>query len=334
MEIIFRQSFDFISSTYTYLIASRMGGEALIIDPVLEKTDQYIKLLEQLDLRLVKVIDTHIHADHISGIAELRDRTKCVTLMGEHAPADVVSMHVKDNEKVKIEGIELTALYTPGHTDDSYSFLMDDRVFTGDTLLIKGTGRTDFQNRNPYDQYNSLFDRLLKLNDDTLIYPAHDYKGDMVSTIGEEKKFNPRLQVTSAQEYAQIMNNLNLDNPKIMDIAIPTNIAQGMSTEQQKRLNGLNAIEVKELIKNKDTRLIDLREEIEILKEPSINGSVNIVYNKLPNYLENKKEELLNLNLIFYCAVGERSALAVQISQSYNLSNVAHLIGGIKKWNT
>ena len=231
MNMIFRQSFDRLSSTYTYLIASRKGGEALIIDPVLDKTDQYIKLLEELDLRLVKVIDTHIHADHISGIAELRDRTKCVTLMGEHAPADVVSMHVKDNEKVKIEGIELTALYTPGHTDDSYSFLMNDRVFTGDTLLIKGTGRTDFQNGNPYDQYDSLFERLLKLPEKTFIYPAHDYKGESVSTIGEEKKFNPRLQVSSAQEYALIMNNLNLANPKMMDIAVPANV-KGMTLDR------------------------------------------------------------------------------------------------------
>ena len=224
--MIFRQTFDSVSSTYTYIIASRKGGEALIIDPVLEKCDHYIKILDQLDLKLVKVIDTHIHADHISGIEELRARTKCVTLMGEQAPADVVSMYVKDNEKVKIEGIELTALYTPGHTDDSYSFLMSDRVFTGDTLLINGTGRTDFQNGNPYDQYNSLFDRLLKLNDDTLIYPAHDYKGDTVSTIGEEKKFNPRLQVSSAQEYATIMNNLNLSDPKIMDVAVPANTSK------------------------------------------------------------------------------------------------------------
>ncbi len=221
--MIFRQIFDNVSSTYTYLIASKFGREALIIDPVLEKTEHYIQLLKQLDLKLVKVIDTHIHADHISGIAELHDKTKCVTLMGEHAPADVVTMYVKDNEKVKIEGIELTAIYTPGHTDNSYSFLMKDRVFTGDTLLIRGTGRTDFQNGNPYDQYHSLFDRLLKLPEETLIHPAHDYKGDIVSTIGEEKKFNPRLQVKSSEEYAQIMNNLNLENPKMMDVAIPIN---------------------------------------------------------------------------------------------------------------
>ena len=222
--MIFRQFFDNISSTYTYLVSSGKGREALIIDPVLENINSYIDALNELELRLVKVIDTHIHADHISGIGELRNKTKCITLMGENAPADVVSMYVKDNEKIKIDSLEFTALYTPGHTDDSYSFLMNDRVFTGDTLLIKGTGRTDFQNGNPYDQYNSLFGRLLKLNDETYIYPAHDYKGNRVSTIGDEKKSNPRLNVNSAQEYANIMNNLNLASPKLMDIAIEANI--------------------------------------------------------------------------------------------------------------
>ena len=229
--MIFRQFFDNISSTYTYIISSGKGREALIIDPVLEKIDQYIKLLNELDLKLVKVIDTHIHADHISGIGELRKKTKCITLMGERAPADIVSMYVKDNEKITIEKIELKTLYTPGHTDNSYSFLMNDRVFTGDTLLIKGTGRTDFQNGDPYDSYNSIFERLLKLPEDTLIYPAHDYKGESVSTIGEEKKFNPRLQVSSAEEYANIMNNLNLSNPEMMDTAISKNIYPRMKYE-------------------------------------------------------------------------------------------------------
>ena len=230
--MIFRQIFDNISSTYTYMIASRKGGEALIIDPVLEKIDQYLTLLEQLDLKLLKVIDTHIHADHISGISELHNKTKCITVMGEQAPADIVDMYVKDNEKIKIEGIELIALYTPGHTDDSYSFLMNDRVFTGDTLLINGTGRTDFQNGNPYDQYKSLFERLLKLPEETSIYPAHDYKGMKVSTIGNEKKYNPRLQVSSVEEYVNIMNNLNLQNPKLMDVAIPENSYPRMKFEK------------------------------------------------------------------------------------------------------
>jgi len=221
--MIFNQFFDEVSSTYTYLLSSGKGREALIIDPVLEKTDEYISCLKKLDLKLVKVIDTHIHADHISGMKELHKQTNCANVMGEKSPSEVVNIKVKDNEKIKIENIELTSMYTPGHTDCSYSFLMKDRIFTGDTLLINGTGRTDFQNGNPVAQYHSLFDRILKLPEKTFVYPAHDYKGNKVSTIGEEKKNNPRLKVKSPNQYAELMNGLNLDNPKMMDIAIPTN---------------------------------------------------------------------------------------------------------------
>tara|TARA_B110000014_G_scaffold249473_1_gene224807 strand:- start:699 stop:1385 length:687 start_codon:yes stop_codon:yes gene_type:complete len=222
--MIFNQFFDSVSCTYTYLISSGKGREALIIDPVLENTNDYILLLKKLDLKLVKVIDTHIHADHVSGLKELRQQTNCAVLMGEKSPSEVVTLKVKDNEKIKIENIELNSMYTPGHTDCSYSFFMKDRIFTGDTLLINGTGRTDFQNGNPIDQYHSLFDRILMLPEKTLVYPAHDYKGKKVSTIGDEKKNNPRLKVKSADQYVELMNNLNLDNPKMMDIAVPANL--------------------------------------------------------------------------------------------------------------
>ncbi len=222
--MIFRQLFDSVSSTYTYLIASRAGAEALIIDPVLDKVDRYVQLLRELDLKLVKAVDTHVHADHITGLGALRDRTKCVTVMGEQSGVDVVSMRVGDGDRIDIEGIELKAIYTPGHTDDSYSFLLDDRVFTGDTLLIRGTGRTDFQHGSAVAAYDSIFNKVLKLPDDTLVYPAHDYKGDTVSTIGEEKAFNPRLQVSSVEEYAEIMDNLNLADPKMMDVAVQANL--------------------------------------------------------------------------------------------------------------
>ena len=327
--MIFRQFFDLSSSTYTYLVSSGYGREALLIDPVLEKSDQYLKLLIELDLKLVKVIDTHIHADHLSGLADLREKTKCITIMGEHSPADVVSMKVKDNDNINIENIQLRALYTPGHTDDSYSFLMNDRVFTGDTLLIKGTGRTDFQNGNPYDQYNSLFDRLLKLPVDTFIYPAHDYKGENVSTIGEEINFNPRLQVSSAQEYAAIMNNLRLDNPKMMDIAISRNRNMGLARDKQKELNGISYNKLKNLTIDKDTVLIDLREQSEIIRKSSIYHSINIPFNSLLNYLQNEEMFLKNKTIIFYCSVGERSALAIQICKSHKLNKTYHLVGGI-----
>ena len=222
--MIFNQLFDEKSSTYTYIIASGEEREALIIDPVIEHTKDYIKILNSLKLKLVKVIDTHIHADHITAMNELNKRTSCSRVMGEHSKSEVIDLKIKDNEKIEIENIKLEAIYTPGHTDCSYSYLMDDRVFTGDTLLINGTGRTDFQNGNSYDAYNSIFNRLLKLPEKTLVYPAHDYNGKKYSTIENEKNNNPRLQVNSKEEYAEIMNNLNLANPKMMDVAVPANL--------------------------------------------------------------------------------------------------------------
>ena len=225
--MIFKQIFDQKSSTYTYLIASSTGREALIIDPVLENVEDYIKLLSELDLRLVKVIDTHIHADHVTGAGKLRDKTKCVTIMGDHTPADAVEIKVKDEEVIKLDELNIRALYTPGHTSDSYSFLMDNYLFSGDTLLINGTGRTDFQNGNAKDSYDSIFHKLLRLPSETLLYPGHDYNGKMVSSIGKEKKFNPRLQINDVDEYIEIMNNLNLKTPDQIDFNIASNLKLG-----------------------------------------------------------------------------------------------------------
>tara|TARA_B100001287_G_scaffold266256_1_gene260021 strand:- start:444 stop:1124 length:681 start_codon:yes stop_codon:yes gene_type:complete len=225
--MIFKQLFDQKSSTYTYLIASAKGREALVIDPVLENVHQYIELLKQLDLRLVKVIDTHIHADHVTGASKLKDITKCSTIMGDHTPAESVEIKVKDDEYINLDNLKIRAMYTPGHTSDSYCFLMDNQLFSGDTLLINGTGRTDFQNGSATAAYNSIFNKLLKLPEDTLLYPAHDYKGEKVSTIGKEKKQNPRLQVNSVDEYVEIMNNLNLKKPKEIDFNVAKNINLG-----------------------------------------------------------------------------------------------------------
>ena len=225
--MIFKQIFDTKSSTYTYLIASAKGREAVIIDPVLENVNEYIKILKELDLKLVKVIDTHIHADHVTGASKLKQATNCATLMGEHTPADAVEIKVKDNELINIDSLKIKSLYTPGHTSDSYSFLLDNYLFSGDTLLINGTGRTDFQNGSSKDAYNSLFNNILKLPEETLVYPGHDYNGKFSSTIGNEKKFNPRLQVKSVDEYVEIMSNLNLSKPEMMDSNVSKNIRLG-----------------------------------------------------------------------------------------------------------
>jgi len=225
--MIFKQVFDTKTSTYTYLIASAKGREAVIIDPVLENVDDYIGLLKEFDLKLVKVIDTHIHADHITGASKLKQATNCTTIMGEHTPADTVEIKVKDDEIIDIDNLKIRSIYTPGHTSDSYSFLLDNFLFTGDTLLINGTGRTDFQNGSSKDAYNSLFNNLLKLPEETLVYPGHDYNGKCSSTIGNEKKFNPRLQVKNVDEYIDIMSKLNLAKPKLIDINVSRNIKLG-----------------------------------------------------------------------------------------------------------
>jgi sulfur dioxygenase len=336
--MIFRQFFDGMSSTYTYLIASRRGGEALIIDPVLEKVDRYIQLLRELYLKLVKAVDTHLHADHVTGLGALRDRTQCITVMGEQSGVDVVSMRVADGDRIDIEGLNLGVLYTPGHTNDSYSFVMPDRVFTGDTLLIRGTGRTDFQNGDPRAQYASIFERLLKLPDETLMYPAHDYKGDTVSTIGEEKVCNPRLQVTSVDEYVDLMNNLKLPNPKMMDVAVPANMHVGLAQEEIARRGwALTAAQAMQLKGQPGIALIDLREQRERDKYGIIPGSIHLPYAGLQDSIKSggmlhELSTATGKRLVFYCAFGERSAMAVEAAQNAGLANAFHIQGGIDAW--
>jgi glyoxylase-like metal-dependent hydrolase (beta-lactamase superfamily II)/rhodanese-related sulfurtransferase len=336
--MIFRQLFDSVSGTYSYLLASRQGGEALIIDPVLEKVDRYLQLVRELDLKLVKAVDTHIHADHITGLGALRDRTHCITVMGENAKVDVVSMRVAEGDKLTIEGLAFDVLYTPGHTDDSYSFLMRDRVFTGDTLLIRGTGRTDFQNGSARAQYDSLFNKLLKLPEETLVYPAHDYKGDTVSTIGEEKRYNPRLQVKSIDEYADLMGKLNLPNPKMMDVAVPANMRVGLAQDEIARKGwAVTPVEAMELVGRPGVALVDLREAGEREKHGVIPGSVHAPYPDLaanirPGGILNELATATGKRVVFYCAYGERSAMAVQAAQDTGIGSACHIHGGLDAW--
>jgi len=336
--MIFRQLFDSTSGTYTYILASRKGGEALIIDPVLEKVDRYLQLVRELDLELVKAADTHLHADHITGLGALRDRTQCITVMGEQTHADVVSMRVAEGDRIEIEGLRLDVLYTPGHTDDSYSFLLADRVFTGDTLLIRGTGRTDFQNGDPRAQYDSIFNKLLKLPDATLVYPAHDYKGDTVSTIGEEKQYNPRLKVNSIDEYAELMNNLKLPNPKMMDVAVPANMRVGLAQQDVARRGwALSAAEAIALCGCADVAIVDLRETGEREKHGVIPGSLHAPYPALPQHigaggLLHDLAATSGKRIVFCCAFGERSAMAVRAAQDKGLTTACHIEGGIDAW--
>jgi sulfur dioxygenase len=336
--MIFRQLFDSVSGTYSYLLASRMGGEALIIDPVLEKVDRYLQLVRELDLRLVKAVDTHLHADHITGLGALRDRTHCITVMGENTKADVVSMRLAEGDKLTIEGVALDVLYTPGHTDDSYSFVMGDRVFTGDTLLIRGTGRTDFQNGDARMQYESIFGKLLRLPDDMLVFPAHDYKGDTVSTIGEEKRYNPRLQVKSVDDYVALMASLHLPNPKMMDVAVPSNMKIGLAQHEIARRGwALDAKSAIAMVGRPDVAFVDLREQNERDKHGSIPGALHAPYGDLQENIGvgGMLRELARISdkrIVFYCAFGERSAMAVQAAQDAGLLAALHVQGGIDAW--
>lgn len=336
--MIFRQLFDSVSGTYSYILASRPGGEALILDPVLEKVDRYCQLLRELDLKLVKAVDTHLHADHVTGLGELRDRTHCMTIMGDQSKADVVAMRVSDGDKVTIEGLSLDVMYTPGHTDDSYSYLMGDRVFTGDTLLIRGTGRTDFQNGSSRAQYDSIFNRLLKLPDETLVFPAHDYKGDTVSTIGEEKRYNPRLQVRSVDDYIELMANLKLPNPKMMDVAVPANMHVGLHQEElEKEGRALSAVEAIRSLGRPDILLVDLREANERAKHGMLEGALHTPYPSVEDSLKpggmlREVAAATGRRVVFFCAFGERSAMAVAAAKQAGLTNTAHLAGGIDAW--
>jgi rhodanese-related sulfurtransferase len=247
-------------------------------------------------------------------------------------------MRVTEGDRLDVEGLSLDVLYTPGHTDDSYSFLLSDRVFTGDTLLIRGTGRTDFQNGDPRLQYESIFGKLLRLPDETMIFPAHDYKGDTVSTVGEEKAFNPRLNVRSVDEYVDLMNNLKLPNPKMMDVAVPANMHVGMAQEEIRRRGwAVTAADALSLVGTPKVALIDLRERRERDKHGTIPGSLHAPYPDLqenirPGGILHELAAATGKRIVFYCAFGERSAMAVQAAQDAGLSSACHIDGGFNAW--
>jgi len=226
--MLFRQLFEPQSSAYTYLIGCEESGEAALIDPVLETVDRDLELLGELGLTLKYTIETHIHADHVTGASRLRERTGCQCALPEKSGAEHVDVVLREGEPLRIGGLELQPLYTPGHTDDHYSYFLDTaaggRVFTGDALLIDGCGRTDFQNGDAATLYRSVHEKLFSLPGDTLVYPGHDYQQRRVSSIAQERARNLRLGGgTSLDEFVAIMAGLNLPRPKKMDVAVPAN---------------------------------------------------------------------------------------------------------------
>jgi sulfur dioxygenase len=334
--MIFKQFFDEKSCTLTYVLAQKRGSEALIIDPVLEKVDDYLKFLGGNKLRLIKAMDTHIHADHITGLGKLRELTRCMTILGEESETAMVSQRIKDGDIISIEGVDLQAMYTPGHTDDSYCFYRKGMVFTGDTLFIRGNGRTDFQSGSPDDLYESLENKLFKLPEDTLVFPGHDYKGEHVSTLATERKENPRFAGNSKEEFVEIMNNLNLPNPKMMDVAVPANrkFGENVNKDIDQKLV-LNIKEGKKLIG--EATFIDLREDNEVVETGKIKGAIQLPYNEMEEALDDKDHPMAKAikagnKIVLYCAYGERSALGLKTALEKKVANVFHMEQGIFAW--
>ncbi len=328
--MIFEQLFDPESSTFTYLLARRVGGEAVLIDPVDVHIQRYMDLMERLQLRLVRAIDTHVHADHVTGLGKLRDETSCVTIMGEQSRAQCVSETVTDGEVLDVDGLRIQALYTPGHTDDSYSFLFDDRVFTGDTLLIGGTGRTDFQNGDARAQYDSITQVLFRLPGDTLVYPAHDYRGNTVSTIEAERSSNPRLQVPDVDAYVELMAGLNLPNPRMMDVAVPANLSCGVSNPSLPipAILGLRRTSARAADPG-HYDIVDVRAP-EAFASGTIPGAHNVPLNRLDGALEEWDKERA---FLLVCARGQQSLQAAERMLEAGFEDVTNLEGGLEAWS-
>lgn len=226
---MFKQMFDTESSTFTYLIADDVTREAVLIDPVVSHIEDYIAMINQYDLQLKYSIETHVHADHITASGMLRERLAIKTGVSELCGAATADMQLNDGDVLVFGSQKIKVLATPGHTAGSVSFLWNDRIFTGDALLINGCGRTDFQGGDAGVLFDSIANKVFSLSDETLIYPAHDYNGRRLSCVGQEKAINPRLAGKTKAEFIVLMNNLNLPQPKLIDIAVPANRMCGVS---------------------------------------------------------------------------------------------------------
>ncbi len=336
--MILKQYFDEISSTYTYLLAPAMNGDAIIIDPVISNVDEYLQFLGKYQLKLRKVVDTHTHADHISGCGKLRSITSCMTVVFKGSPVSRASVRVDHGDLIQLQGIDLKVLYTPGHTRDSCCFYMPGFVFTGDTLLIGGTGRTDFQGGDPGQSWDSITSHLFSLPDETVVYPGHDYKGENLSTISKEKTTNSRLANRTRDEYIAIMKNLNLSDPVMMDVAVPANISQGDEIGQELEPERLLSVEdAREKVRDSSVLFVDLRDPEEIEKTGTIDGCMMIPYKQLDDVFLDIEHPLMQhlaegREVVFFCAYGERSALALSRLDSRHVGKCFHIKDGMDAW--
>ena len=348
--MLFRQLFDSESSTYTYLLADEKTNEAILIDPVRELAERDLTIIDELGLKLVNTLETHVHADHIAGSGVLRQRTGSRSIMSEDAGAKCADIMLGDGDTVDVGSIHIEGRKTPGHTEGCMTFLVSSegeplRVFTGDTLLIRGCGRTDFQGGDAGTLYDSVREKIFSLPNDALIYPAHDYKGRTMSTVGEEREHNARLRDgIDKSEFIEIMGSLNLAQPKKIDVAVPANLACGLSMQSAgapepswapvERRDADNAPEVSiEWTRSTlgEFRLIDVRETEELEGElGKIEGCEHV---PLATVDEASEDWRSDEPLIVYCRSGNRSAKAALLLEEKGFSRVASMRGGMLEWN-
>jgi len=348
--MLLRQLFDRETWTYTYLIADEESGEAVLIDPVIDQLERDIKLLEELGLKLVYTLDTHAHADHITGSGLLRKRLGSKAVIGAHAGAEGADLMVDDGSRLKFGAVELEVRSTPGHTDGCVTFVTMDHkhAFTGDALFIRGTGRTDFQQGSAERLYRSIHDKIFTLPDDTIIWPGHDYRGMTFTTVGEEKRLNPRVgDGRTDAEFAEIMDNLHLPTPKKLDIAVPANLHCGivppssMSGDPlpergwaaiERSPQGIPEVSIAWVAKNKGAvRMVDVRE----IDEAESDGKIeNVDVVPMGTVDEASKAWDKEIPVITICRSGRRSGRVALELEKLGFKRIASMRGGMVAWQS
>ena len=321
--MLFRQLFDAESSTYTYLLADEASRKALLIDPVREQIPRDLTVLRELDLQLEYVLDTHVHADHVTAAGSLRAQTGARTVAGKRGPS-CADVQVQAGDELHLGGLTISVLETPGHTDDSVSYRVGEHLFTGDALMIRAAGRTDFQNGDPGQLYDTITGVLFALPDDTLVHPAHDYKGLTVTTIGEEKRFNARVAGRDRQQFVQLMQGLNLPKPKKIDEAVPANRACGLAADRVVQEISPEALSERQAA----ARLIDVRERAEFDGELGHLGGAELV--PLSQLKAAAARWSRGEPIVLVCKSGDRSARAAAELLALGFSNLSTVRGGME----
>ena len=325
----------------TYMLGCERTRQAALIDPLKENTGRYIAVAAYFGYRLEYAIDTHTHADHRSGTWEVADLTDAKVVMEQYAPAPHVNLHVKHGDFIEVGDLRLKVMFTPGHTPDGISLYVDGRVFTGDTLLIGGTGRADFAGGDAGAQYDAITKELFALPDETLVFPAHDYRGNHQSTIGKEKTTNPRLAGRSRAQYVDIMNNLGLPLPDKIQEALQANQSaieddsiKFPELAQLSKIRQISAAELQARITGASPPiLLDVREEEEYSDELGhIHGSRLIPLKQVPAKAV-ELGELKNSEVVAICRAGVRSSTAAAILTGLGFEHVSNLKGGMLAWN-